>query len=122
VSDTFFQDNFLSKQLEIWGKKVLKNKFTIIFFLIINIQISYGDENIIIEYNAKYIEIKRGEDADVISNVDIIYRPESDVIVNINDIEPLPIVSEILDKPINNRNISMLSEYSKKDSMLVLKK
>jgi hypothetical protein len=85
-----------------------------IFLLIIATPILYGDENVIIEYNFKNLEIKRGINTDMIQNVKIMYRLESDAILNINEIEPLPIVSEILDNPISNRSVSMLSEYSQK--------
>ncbi|QQO10926.1 hypothetical protein [Breznakiella homolactica] len=69
-------------------------------------------ENFKIKYNAN-IDIPGRNDPNMIVNDIIIFKPESDVIVNNSEIEPLPIVNEILDKPAKNITLSMLPEYSR---------
>lgn len=56
--------------------------------------------------------IIRRIDDDMISNVNVIYKSESDAIINIDEIEPNTIVTDILDKPVVNKNIQILSEYT----------
>lgn len=63
-------------------------------------------------YETGDIPIVRRIDEDMISNVNIIYRSESDAILNLDEIEPDQIITDILDKPIRNKNIRILSEYS----------
>jgi outer membrane protein assembly factor BamE (lipoprotein component of BamABCDE complex) len=66
-------------------------------------------------YYISNLQLIRFNDEDMIQNITIIYRIESDVIENIDEIEPNQIVNEILDKPFEEIEISMVSAYSNKD-------
>jgi hypothetical protein len=64
-----------------------------------------------VTYNVRQINIVNPERTNIRSNVTVRYRPESDVIANINEIENKKIY-EVFDKPILNKDIVFLSEYS----------
>lgn len=72
------------------------------------------DDNFIfpksIEYNIRNTGIPSSHDSNMKSNINIIYKLESDVILNINEIEHKDI-SDILNRPIINKNIRIPSEY-----------
>ncbi|GMO62457.1 MAG: hypothetical protein Ta2A_09080 [Treponemataceae bacterium] len=73
----------------------------------------YNYDEVTIEYNIKVSYPFYGDD-DMIGNVKIIYKPETDTIQNIDEIEPNNIVIEILDKPIVNKDIGMPFIYGNK--------
>ncbi|MCL2522969.1 MAG: hypothetical protein FWE36_08950 [Erysipelotrichales bacterium] len=55
------------------------------------------------------------DDEDMVQNITIIYRSESDVIENISEIEPNQIVNEVLDKPfVNIDSALLLSAFSRR--------
>ena len=67
-----------------------------------------------IDFNPGGLKLARFNDIDMEQNVERVYRAESDVIENVNEMEPSPNVLEILDKPFENSEIGILSEYSQK--------
>ena len=74
--------------------------------------VTHADELLDIDFNPVRMELVRFIDNDIIQNVRRIYREESDVIENINEIEPGVNVAEVLDKPFENREICIFSENS----------
>jgi hypothetical protein len=72
----------------------------------------FNDESIIIEFNINEISLARHTDIDMIQNVIPIYRNESRVIENMDEIEPNQTVIGILDKPFESIELSVLSEFS----------
>jgi hypothetical protein len=64
-----------------------------------------------IEYDIEKIDIIRGIDDNMKPNVNIQYKPETDVILNINEIDNIKII-DVFDRPILNKNIYLPSEYS----------
>jgi hypothetical protein len=71
----------------------------------------YINDTIFINLNLERINIARLGDDDMNRNTSIIYRSEGDVIENIDEIK---IADEILNKPFDTNNISILSENSNK--------
>ena len=71
-----------------------------------------NDESIIIDFNINEISLARHTDIDMIQNVIPIYLNESRVIENMDEIEPNQTVIEILDKPFESIELSVLSEFS----------
>ena len=67
-----------------------------------------------IDFNPGGLTLARFSDSDMEQNVRRVYRTESDVIENVNEMEPSPYILEILDKPFENSAIGILSEYSQK--------
>jgi len=64
-----------------------------------------------IDFNEDRTKLAKFRDEDMIQNVTIIYRKESDVIENIDKIEPHQMVNEILDKPFENIESNLLLSY-----------
>jgi len=73
---------------------------------------NYDDELINIDFNPIGVKIARFNDKDMIQTVNIEYFPESDVIKNINEIEPHQTVIDILDKPFEKLKVGRLSEHA----------
>ena len=67
-----------------------------------------------IDFNPGSQVLARFNDSDMEQGVRRVYRAESDAIENVSEIEPSPKVLEILDKPFENSEIGILSEYSQK--------
>jgi hypothetical protein len=88
-----------------------ENKFIEIEILN-NDDIIYSDNIVSIEYDLNEINIASYNDDDMEKNVVIVYKSESDVILNVDEIEPDKIICEILDKPVVDTNIILKSEYS----------
>jgi hypothetical protein len=81
-----------------------------------NAQTLKSEENVFnfplsIEINTKKIDLARRNDSDMISNVNILYLPESCAIMNIDEIENQGLY-DIFNRPILNKNMSFPSEYS----------
>ena len=74
--------------------------------------VSYSDELIDIDFSPAGIKIARFNDSDMERNIWLINRGESNT--NINETELYFNVDKILDKPFENVEISILSEYSQK--------
>ena len=69
------------------------------------------NDEVIIDFNP-YLCIIRISDKDIFRNFDIIYKPESDVIINLDEIETSQVISDILDKPFNELNLKIFSDYN----------
>ena len=54
--------------------------------------------------------IIRINDKDILKTIKIVYRPESDSIANLSEIEPNKIVLDVLDKPFNNLQLRIISD------------
>ncbi|GHV34614.1 hypothetical protein AGMMS4952_27010 [Spirochaetia bacterium] len=76
--------------------------------------LSNNYDEITIEYNTKISFAHYGDD-DMVGNVKKIYKPETDTILNIDEIEPKDIVLEIFNKPILNKDIGMPLIYDNKE-------
>jgi hypothetical protein len=72
---------------------------------------NYTNELIDIEFNVIELNLAHFNNDDMKQNIDIIYYSESDVIKNINEIEPNQKVIEILDKPFEKLEFSILPNY-----------
>jgi hypothetical protein len=73
-----------------------------------------NDELTDIDFNVDSIKIARVIDDDMIKNVIAVYKPESDTIINIDEIEPDQILIDILNKPFENLELCIFSESSNK--------
>jgi hypothetical protein len=71
-------------------------------------------ELIDVEFDINWTELARFNDSDMKQNVVVVYWSESDVIKNIEEIEPNQKVIEILDRPFETVEHSILSDYSER--------
>jgi hypothetical protein len=106
-------DEVVDKDLE---NQNIQDEFTISNVdEIVDENLEAKDDNFIfpksIEYNIKNTDIPSRHDSNMKSNINIIYKPESDVILNIEDVEHKSI-NDILNRPIINKNIYIPSEYA----------
>jgi hypothetical protein len=88
-------------------------KKALIFIMVLSL-FSFNTKSIFsvdVDFNPN-LNIVRFIDNDIIRNVEIIHRPESCSIVNLDIIEPNQIVLDIINKPFENLELSIFSETS----------
>ena len=72
------------------------------------------EESIDIIFDIDLKKLARFNDEDMKQNINVIYRSESDAIENIDEIEPNQKVIDILNKPFEKIEFSILSDFSEK--------
>jgi hypothetical protein len=73
-----------------------------------------NDEFFEIDFNIGKVQFARFNNVDMTQNIPVIYRNKSDVIANINELEPNKTVIDILDEPFEKLKLSLLSDFSEK--------
>jgi hypothetical protein len=67
-----------------------------------------------IDFNISKVQFARFNNVDMTQNIPVIYKKQSDVIANINELEPNKKVIDILNEPFEKLNLSILSDFSEK--------
>jgi hypothetical protein len=96
-------------------------RFCIIILLVVLIScVSKGKEDtnnnefLEIDFNIGKVQFARFNNVDMIQNIPVIYRNKSDIIANINELEPNKKVIDILNEPFEKLELSILSDFSEK--------
>jgi hypothetical protein len=67
-----------------------------------------------IDFNIGKVQFARFNNVDMTQNIPVIYRNKSDVIANVNELEPNKKVIDIINEPFEKLKLGILSDFSEK--------